>query len=511
MRRNWFSKIFALGLLLLACQVSVVYSAPRPDRFQQRMMVIRDELDPNNPNCSSAIPKAEELILELSRPGYNETLAPYFATGVLMCAVQNDKHEAVLKFGPLAEQFLEFREFAIRSQLYALIALERSDALFEKLQTLNQENETSLLNQRIELWWRFLYLASTSTSPNDNRILVYDLAKKAKYSGFSVAEKRTLEMGLLQTLLLSNGDASEINRLLGGLDNVLTAVELMIDKQYDSVRSSPHFSRLLDFREIAAQDLAFRRSQVVENPKSLEAITSLARMMRSLGQREEALALLESALSKLSQDENYFTDLEEELNWVYDTKASLFSDLGRYEEAVVALSVGRDLREFEERNVSQTINLASMQISHGHYDDALATLGSVGANRSRYADSLVAGLRSCATFQKNGSDPQLPNTIVLLRALGRSGQSSLISTYICVGDVDSAAEEFLKQLENPETRTDAIISAITHKNRLPIDYHYFRQTNPRIVQLLARPEIVEAINRLGNRVEIPFYWPQHSF
>ena len=129
----------------------------------------------------------------------------------------------------------------------------------------------------------------------------------------------------------------------------------------------------LDLRSASEKALQRHREAMARNPGKLGPMLNAAGELRRLGRPAEAIALLESARSRIG-DPAAFSDRDEQLNWWWDALGRAYSALGKYDEAVAAFRAGAAVQEDGSVNVSQSINLAVAQNSFGRGDAALETL-----------------------------------------------------------------------------------------------------------------------------------------
>ena len=118
----------------------------------------------------------------------------------------------------------------------------------------------------------------------------------------------------------------------------------------------------------------------------------------ALGRPEQALATLDR-FDPAAPDASNYTDLADKLPWWWNERAGAFGDLGRYDEEVAALRAGTVYHEHGSVNVSQVINLSSVQMINGRFDDALDTLAPLdrpGRPVSEYGEMQLRSVKACS-------------------------------------------------------------------------------------------------------------------
>ncbi|MBV1687626.1 hypothetical protein KRR38_08015 [Novosphingobium sp. G106] len=227
--------------------------------------------------------------------------------------------------------------------------------------------------------------------------------------------------------------------------SVDTRLKALLPASYDA-RSSVerHMARM---REIAAAHANVMRPQI-------NVVTDLL----WLGKGEEALRTLE-VIDPLKAGAPAYADKDELLPWWWDSKARAYAQLGRYPEAIEAYSQGKALNEYGQPNISQTINMAGLQLVFGHPADAIETLAPIAAGSIK--GSLVGMMqfrdnRGCASYRL-GRLADAKADLAYLRDHFAEGPELVTDLELCMGDVDAAAASVIKRLETPNQRVQALL------------------------------------------------------
>jgi hypothetical protein len=183
--------------------------------------------------------------------------------------------------------------------------------------------------------------------------------------------------------------------------------------------------------------------------------------------------------------------------WWWDGLARTYASLGRYEDAVAALRRGMELQEDGTKNVSQTLNLASLQVEFGHRAEALKTLDGFDPRKSTinpYGMMVLTRTRGCARFG-NGDIAGARIDRDYAVAHERDSPENLTDLLLCMGDVDAAAAEMIRRLDDPEQRVDALLNLSDYDpetHPVPIDL-----PGAKMAAVKGRPDVKAAIARAG--------------
>lgn len=252
-----------------------------------------------------------------------------------------------------------------------------------------------------------------------------------------------------------------------------------------------------DMRAATRREIAHLERLSTERPSLLALVIAQAEAHRAIGEPDKALALLLSAAPEGSLAP-LFTDREAKLNWWWDELASTYAHLGRYDDAVAALKSGMKVGEQGNFNVSQLLNLASLQLRLGKPQDALDTLAgqetALGTGSSPYGKMVYRRIHGCAAKRTGKADIAAQDFAYAL-AHRQDEPSNLAAIQLCMGDIDGAAAAIVARLDNPEERGDALRDLSTYE-----DWPATIPPSPDLAaeeSLLARPDVRAAIERAG--------------
>jgi tetratricopeptide (TPR) repeat protein len=267
-------------------------------------------------------------------------------------------------------------------------------------------------------------------------------------------------------------------------------IGLSLDARFRSVVPSA-----FDARASATSYLDVLRDAASRHPESLDVVIELAGIQRLLGRPDDALATLNAADPTRAGAATY-TDKADQLNWWWDEVARAREQAGQFDAAVAALRQGIAAPEGGGANVSQTINLADLQLRLGRYEDALETLAVFEREKrpvSPYGEMELRYARGCAAFRGGKGDPHGDIAYVKAHAADNPGVSS--DLLVCTQDWDGAAAAFIARLDDPARRVDALVE-LSDYDRPPhplADEPLYS----RLPQLKQRADLRAAITRAG--------------
>jgi tetratricopeptide (TPR) repeat protein len=298
-------------------------------------------------------------------------------------------------------------------------------------------------------------------------------------------------------LLAEEGDAAGARAMVRTLTDPGLLAEMMFDPRFRGILPAD-----LDLRSVAETQLTREKEAAARHPDRLDPLINAAIDLRRLGRPQESLTLLQSVSGQI-EDKTAFKDRDDKLPWYWDALARTYVALGRYEEAVAAFRKGIAVGEREGLNVSQTINLAHAQVQFGHGEDALQTLSGFDDPKrqaSPYGLMEMHLARGCA--QAAAAHPGAAAAdLAFARAHEKDHPEALADLYLCLGNMDEAAAAFIRRLQDPDRRAQALKQLSDYEERpssMPAPL-FERQYKA----LKARPDVRAAIEQAGGLRRIP--------
>lgn len=301
-------------------------------------------------------------------------------------------------------------------------------------------------------------------------------------------------------LLAQAGDRTHAWRIASRVGEPGELLRMSLDKRYDAIAEVDP-SR---FEMVAATEAELARVQALAaaDPRDGSGVSTVVSMLRMLGRQQEALALLDRTLALPGKIVG--TRGDDHRNWLINDRALVLLELGRFDEGVAAMQAAAGLSERGGVNVSQTINLSGVQVSGGHFEAALKTLGegeaAMQGKVSPYGRMWIAAERTCAEAGL-GRKADAARSLAAAAAEAKENPSAYAKALLCAGDLDGLAAAFKARLADPSTRGAALtqLSRFREPPMTPFDAEMSR----RMETLRTRPDVKAAIAEVGRIKDVP--------
>jgi tetratricopeptide (TPR) repeat protein len=303
---------------------------------------------------------------------------------------------------------------------------------------------------------------------------------------------------------LSKDDLARAREIAQRIDTPSTLLKMSVDRRFDLlVKTEPQWFDL--HAAVRRNSLKLKRA-VSTHPRTLDAFVQYGYALLEEGRFEELIADCDSILLKISEAANSpaFDDLEDMLPWVLNHKADALSAVGEWDEALTTLEASINLPPFSRPNVSQRINLGMFYSLAERPEQALAAVKSMdcSVDLSPYGCLQLHYLRHRAHLQLGHAiNARLAYQYLLEH---RSvDESAVLSAMIRENDFDPAAEMLISMLEDPNQRPTALLYI---QDYLPkVMTPQMKAAQAQLEQVLARPDVSAAIEKVGRRISVPFY------
>jgi tetratricopeptide (TPR) repeat protein len=291
-------------------------------------------------------------------------------------------------------------------------------------------------------------------------------------------------------LLLADGDRAGATAMIRAVVDPYAFTEVSVDERFRDM-----LPRGFDERAMAERMLARTRDFVAAHPDVLAPLLDAAALLRRLGRPQQSLDLLESVGGRLRGEGTPFTDAAANTAWWWDGMARSYRMLGRFEDGVAALARGAEFGEGNRPNVSQAINLAGAQIEMGRPREALKTLAVFedGRDASPYGKMALRFVRGCASA-RTGDTAAAAADLAYVRAHEKDGRAVLGDLLLCMGDLDGAAANFIRRLDDPASRVRMLLQLSDYP---PLPQPPADPLAAGLAALKARPDVQAAIARAG--------------
>jgi tetratricopeptide (TPR) repeat protein len=305
-------------------------------------------------------------------------------------------------------------------------------------------------------------------------------------------------------MLADDGSTDALARVLGKIHAPGAILRIRLDGRFAAqVAADPdHF----DPRRVTELWLAQDQATLRDHPDLAQGVSAAAEVLRMLGRAKEALDLIDAAQAKIAAapaNKPAFSDLDSQGNWLIDERSRVLSDLGRFDEQIESLRKGAAMKENGQLNVSQVINLAEALNDDARPREALDVLAPFGADGEKRPTSPFGAMqmmsaRACA-YAQLGRAADLAAALAYLRTHEKDAPLALSDGLLCANDLDGAAASYVRNLSDPEQRSDVLMTLSEFADRPP-DPPWAKAIHARRTTVATRPDVRAAIAKVG-RVE----------
>ncbi len=311
----------------------------------------------------------------------------------------------------------------------------------------------------------------------------------------------------LMAVYVEKGDDVRAGALAATITDPASIKDMQIDRRYSRFVSPDGAV----FVAAAEKDILRLKALAEANPDKIEGVQVLAHRLMNANHLPEALQRLDDALARVSvapKDKPAFSDLDDHLNWVYDTRARVLRKMGRFDDGLAALKQGREVAEAAGQDVvSQKINLSDQLTIVGRARDALDEIRNFDPkSASPYGVMSAAEARACA-YAQLGDAGHVKTELDYMKAHAKDGAGPLQSALLCAGDLDALAGQFIGRLDDPDERNSALGDVQTYLT--PAAMTAWQKTiRDRYADILKRPDVKAAIDKYGFIRSYPVFGPE---
>lgn len=416
------------------------------------------------------------------------------------CAYRLDKYDVAFKYADRAAALDPNSEWPQVIRLYFGLRYERPDASLDALQVLSRIAPERVREIELEMVGELLRAARKLDSQGGRSLAAYAALARAKYVPEPPNHDDFLRMGHGKWLL-QRGRVEDARRVLDGIVDVDSVIEMRVDRRFDPLRDDHAFEAQLDVAAAIRKDIVRSRAAMQADPRSLEAVYLHGSVLDGALRDAEGLALVDKALARDAADPAAFADADQYRNWVVNLRGYFLYGLGRADEGRAALVKAAGLEERGEVNVSNIINLGGFLIDEGRAAEAVALLPRIGTP-SPYGQGWIEAIRSCAGVQLK--DEKLRTAgLEYLKAHEADNPGAYSRALLCSNDIDGAAALMIRRLEDGEKRVDALLALQVMpdagRGKLP----FAMTLHARRAALRDRADVRAAVDKVGRIERFP--------
>jgi tetratricopeptide (TPR) repeat protein len=289
--------------------------------------------------------------------------------------------------------------------------------------------------------------------------------------------------------LLERGRKQEAKHVTPRIKRPSVLISMRVDKRFDEiVKSAPD---MFNIDKAVDADIADLRGFVLKNPRSMQSVIELTYALLKARRYDEVLSLTDSVVQKANGKSAY--DDPDRLIWILNNRAIALGGLGRRDEELELLIRAARHPEHGESNVSQAINLGQFYCDLGRPKDALFTVLDV-QNTSPYGRLQVEIVHLCAAVQL-GDKHAADSALDYIKAHQADSPKTYESALIDAEDFNGAAALLIQRLNDPSTRSDALLEVQNFSD--PTDLPQTAKSLANFRAVVDREEVQKTINKFG--------------
>jgi len=282
-------------------------------------------------------------------------------------------------------------------------------------------------------------------------------------------------------------------------------VAVAVDRRFEPVWRELQADNRFDWAAVAEAEVARLRKSAADQPRRLEIVVELMGALRLIGRAEEAIKVGEAARDRLT-DPKAFDDQADNANWLHNELAYAYSDVERAAEAEAAFHASIAAGDAQGDRISQRVNWAAYLVRQGRGAEALPVLDQIGdGDGSPYGLLWRESGRVCAL----ASNDRAKADALMDRIAPRwdDNPSAIGRALLCLDRIDEAADLLVKRLRSERHRDTALLAAVAGPRPPKGDYEV--RMRQRREAVLAKPEVIKALDTYGRRLTVPYvggYW-----
>jgi len=309
---------------------------------------------------------------------------------------------------------------------------------------------------------------------------------------------------------LELGDLEKARSVARRITSGRELVRIIVDKRFDAlVAAEPSLRDVLGATTREKERLS---AVVAANPRRLDVLAlHLMPTLYELGEFKAILNTCNSVIQNVerSKKEPAYDDVDTHLAWIHEMRATALSALGKPEKGLKTRGKWLEAGEHAKSRTSLAINQASHLVRQGRPKEALQTIEGIDWSKglTTYGRTQLQHVRLIA-FLQLGQKEEADSVLAWFREHRLESPATAQSAFVQAGDLEAASEMLRMLIENPATRSEALVSV--QGFMVPPGQRAGMTANEQIwvenyATLLAREEVRETIDRFGRRMAFPIY------
>ena len=300
----------------------------------------------------------------------------------------------------------------------------------------------------------------------------------------------------LSRLYLAKGEVGEARIVAARVRSARIALTMRVDKRFDPLtQGNPD---LLDIDRIAVEELATARADVKAVPGSLRRLVTLQGVLLDARKFDEVVAIADEVIGKSANGagKSTYSDYDDQYAWVLDQRSRALAGLGRSEEAIAQWNRSSRHPEHGDVNVSQVLNLGAYYADLQRPKEALDIVSELGPMNS-YGRMQLEMTQLMAAIEQ-GDEGNAATHLAFMREHRADAIGTWQNALLMSGDLDGAADLLIERLKNDKWRGAALADVQEYSGPESTPMGAERQL--RLKSILARPQVIRAIDKVG-RIE----------
>jgi tetratricopeptide (TPR) repeat protein len=482
-----------LGTLLAIAVAGPAPAAAAEKGDSERLQRIQAAYDAKD--CKTAAELGAPILDRRGGTGFAPDLEANLYDIVVGCEAELDLAEAYYAHALRATALEESSDYLWRARFAGELQTNRYAAAVATVEAMAQGRGRAL--NAIPVGWMWILDRELKKGDRALRRRLFAVLSQDSYAPAELYGPPDAFRADYATILAEAGEREAARAMVARIENPITLSEAMLDPALrDLVPPS------VDLRALSETSLLGSREAIARHPDRLGALNEAAQTLRALGRPQQALELLQSVSARID-DPAAFEDRDEQINWYWDSVARSEAALGRYDKAVAAFRKGAGSGEGGAPNVSQIINLAVLQATARHGEEALQSLAPFddqARDASPYGMMEMRMARGCA-HAVAGHTAQAKAELDYMRAHESDHPEAVSDLMLCMNDLDGAAASFIRRLGDPEQRLRALTQLSDYDPPPVPDPN--DPIDSRLPKVKARPDVQAAIARAGGIRRFP--------